>query len=235
MTLAPELPGAVEAIASLSARGVLVSLGHSACSAETALAAADAGARLVTHLGNAMGPLHHRAPGLLGAALADERLAVSVIADLVHTHPVFVRMAFTAKGASGVALVTDAVAAPPGPDPPRLADGTLAGSVLTMPGALSNAVHASTVSLPDAVTAASTTPARLLGLDDRGAIAPGRRADLVALETVDDGSWRVASVWVAGTRTGASPTPLPTKLGNDSTEIRTTSRLERPSLLRRSI
>jgi N-acetylglucosamine-6-phosphate deacetylase len=202
VTLAPELPGALDAIAALHAGGVLVSLGHSACSAETALAAADAGARLVTHLGNAMGPLHHRAPGLLGAALADDRLAVSVIADLLHTHPVFVRMAFTTKGGSGVALVTDAVAAPPGPEPPRLPDGTLAGSVLTMPGALSNAVFRSAVSLPDAVTAASTTPARLLGMDDRGTIAPGRRADLVALETVDDGSWRVASVWVAGTRTG---------------------------------
>ena len=87
-----------------------MSLGHSACTAEVAVDAADAGARLVTHLGNAMGPLHHRAPGLLGAALADDRLSVSLIADLVHTHPVFVRMAFAAKGARGVALVTDAVA-----------------------------------------------------------------------------------------------------------------------------
>jgi N-acetylglucosamine-6-phosphate deacetylase len=202
ITVAPELPGALDAVASLSDRGVLVSLGHSACTAEVADEAAGAGARLVTHLGNAMGPLHHRAPGLLGAALTDERLAVSVIADLVHTHPVFVRLAFDAKGAKGTALVTDAVASPRA-TPPRLPDGTLAGSVLTMDRAMSNTATYSAVPLADAVEAASTTPARLLGLSDRGAIASGRRADLVALEHVE-GGWRVASVWVSGTavRTG---------------------------------
>jgi N-acetylglucosamine-6-phosphate deacetylase len=198
ITLAPELPGALDAVASLTDRGVLVSLGHSACSAEVALEAAGVGARLVTHLGNAMGPLHQRAPGLVGAALVDERLHVSLIVDLVHTHPVFVRMAFTAKGAPGVALVTDAVPSAAGSPPPRLDDGTLAGSVLTMDAAISNVVRHSGVSLADAVKAASTTPARLLGLEDRGVIALGRRADLVALEP-EDGSWRVASVWVAGT------------------------------------
>jgi N-acetylglucosamine-6-phosphate deacetylase len=204
ITLAPELPGALDAITSLSNRGVLVALGHSACTAEVADDAAAAGARLVTHLGNAMGPLHHRAPGLLGAALADERLSVSVIADLVHTHPVFVRLAFAAKGARAVALVTDAVASSPGVEPPRLPDGTLAGSVLRMDRAVSNTVEHSAIALADAVAAASTTPARLLGLSDRGAIAPGRRADLVTLEHVD-GAWRVASVWVSGAavRTGA--------------------------------
>jgi N-acetylglucosamine-6-phosphate deacetylase len=204
LTLAPELPGAIDAIAALSGRGVLVSLGHSACTAEVAIDATEAGARLVTHLGNAMGPLHQRAPGLLGVALADDRLSVSVIADLVHTHPVFVRMAFTSKGAARVALVTDAVAAAPGRGAPRLPDGTLAGSVLTMDRAVSNVVHHSDVSLADAVHAASTTPARLLGLDDRGAITPGRRADLVALEPVGDDSWRVATVWIAGTRAWSS-------------------------------
>jgi N-acetylglucosamine-6-phosphate deacetylase len=214
VTLAPELPGALDAVTALSGRGVLVSLGHSACTAEVALEAAGAGARLVTHLGNAMGPLHHRSPGLLGAALADERLTVSVIADLVHTHPVFVRLAFTTKGARGVALVTDSVAVDAdgpgvprgsdlhrGPGPPRRRDGTLAGSVLTMAGAVSNVVHHSAVTLAEAVEAASTTPARLLGLDDRGAITPGRRADLVTLERVG-GVWGVASVWVAGTAVG---------------------------------
>jgi N-acetylglucosamine-6-phosphate deacetylase len=201
ITLAPELPGALDAIATLSSRGVLVSLGHSACTAEVALDAAGAGARLVTHLGNAMGPLHHRAPGLLGAALADERLSVSVIADLVHTHPLFVHLAFAAKGAGGVTLVTDAVASREGPGPPRLHDGTLAGSVLTMDGAVSNAVQHGAVSLADAVQAASTTPARLLGLRDRGAIARGMRADLVTLEH-GEGGWRVGSVWVAGAAVG---------------------------------
>jgi N-acetylglucosamine-6-phosphate deacetylase len=214
LTVAPELPGAIDAIAALSGRGVLVSLGHSACTAETAVDAADAGARLVTHLGNAMGPLHQRAPGLLGTALADDRLSVSVIADLVHTHPVFVRMAFAAKRPErdrnpGVALVTDAVAAPVAraPDrasPPRLADGTLAGSVLTMADAVSNVVRAGGVALADAVQAASSTPARLLGLDDRGSIEAGRRADLVALEPTG-GGWRAVSVWVAGHEAWRSP------------------------------
>jgi N-acetylglucosamine-6-phosphate deacetylase len=212
LTLAPDLPGALDAVEALSARGVLVSLGHSACSAETALAAAEAGARLVTHLGNAMGTMHQRAPGLLGAALADDRLSVSVIADLVHTHPLFVRLAFTAKTAHGVALVTDAVAAPPAPPgadgppgPPRLPDGTLAGSTLTMERAVSNAVRHCGTSFADALEAATTTPARLLGLDDRGAIAPARRADLVALEPTDDSSWRVAAVWVAGVEAWRAP------------------------------
>jgi len=200
VTLAPELPGALDAVAGLSARGVLVALGHSACDAETAQRAAAVGARLVTHLGNAMGPMRPRAPGLLGAALADDRLAVSVIADLVHSHPVFLRLAFEAKGAAGVALVTDSVAAAPGvPGPPRLPDGTLAGSVLTMDGALSNVVAHGAAGLADAVAAASTTPARLLGLADRGAITPGLRADLVALARGGAGTWTVASVWVAGT------------------------------------
>jgi N-acetylglucosamine-6-phosphate deacetylase len=205
LTIAPEVPGARDAIARLSRRGVLVALGHSACTAEVALDAVDAGARLVTHVGNAMGPLHHRAPGLVGVAFADDRLSVSLIADLVHTHPVFLRMAFSAKEARGVALVTDAVAATAGSRPrggdgsPRRPDGTLAGSVLRMDRAISNAVHRGGVTLAHAVEAASTTPARLLGLDDRGAIAPGRRADLVALKADGTGAWQVASVWVAGT------------------------------------
>jgi N-acetylglucosamine-6-phosphate deacetylase len=197
LTLAPELPGALDAIDGLSHEGVLVSVGHSACTVEQALAAADAGARLVTHFGNATGPFHQRAPGLFGAALADDRLAVSVIADLVHSHAAFVRMAFAAKSADGVALITDAVATDV-PEPPRLADGTLAGSILTMDRALHNVTQSCAVDLVDAVKAASATPARLLGLDDRGAIAPGRRADLAALERDRDGTYRVTATWVAG-------------------------------------
>jgi N-acetylglucosamine-6-phosphate deacetylase len=217
LTLAPELPGALDAVGALSERGVLVALGHSACSSEIALEAADAGARLVTHLGNAMGQVHQRAPGLVGAALTDDRLSVSVIADLVHTHPLFLRLAFAAKSARRVALVTDAVATQAGPirpgalepAPPRLADGTLAGSVLSMERAVSNVVGHCGVSLSDASASASTTPARLLGLHDRGAIVAGRRADLVALEPVGDRSWRVARVWVGGVEAWSAPAPRP--------------------------
>ncbi|HXQ59041.1 MAG TPA: amidohydrolase family protein [Acidimicrobiales bacterium] len=216
VTLAPELPGALAAIEALVGAGVLVSLGHSACDLEVARAAADAGARLVTHLGNAMGPFRPRAPGLLGAALSDDRLAVSLIADLVHIDPALVRIAFRSKGAARTVLVTDAVAVGPvGPyavatspgavgEPPRMADGTLVGSVLAMDRAVANTVTVAGIGLGDAIAAASTTPASLLGLDDRGAISPGRRADLVALGA----DLEVERVWVGGEpcwrrRTGA--------------------------------
>ncbi len=198
VTLAPELPGALDAIGRLAGAGVLVALGHSACDVEVAERAAEAGARLVTHLGNAMGPFAQRRPGLLGAALADDRLAVSLIADLVHVHPTLLRIAFLAKGPGRTVLVTDAVAvgpsAPADGGPPRMADGTLVGSVLRMDGAVANVVTGAGIALADAVAAASTVPAGLLGLDDRGLIALGRRADLVAL----DARLTVGTVWIGG-------------------------------------
>lgn len=204
MTLAPELTTACDAIALLCDRGVLVALGHSTATVEQARAATDAGARLVTHLFNGMGPLHHRRPGLVGAALTDGRLATSLIADLVHVHPTALGLAFAAKG-DGAVLVTDAVAwrrpdhagraIEVGADgAPRLTDGTLAGSALTMDAAVRNVVQHAGVSLSQAVAAASTTPARLLGLTDRGAVEPGRRADLVALAP----TLEVEAVWVGG-------------------------------------
>jgi N-acetylglucosamine-6-phosphate deacetylase len=208
VTLAPEAPDAVAAIEALVARGVLVSLGHSSATYDEAHAAANAGARLVTHCFNGMAPLHHREPALVGAALTDERLAVSVIADLVHVHPAAVNLAFRAKGNGRVILVTDSVAWQRGTVgevrmtfdgiAPRLADGTLAGSALTMDRALRNAVQECGVSLLDAVRAATSTPARLLGLDDRGEVLPGRRADLVALAP----DLTVETAWVCGRPAG---------------------------------
>jgi N-acetylglucosamine-6-phosphate deacetylase len=204
VTLAPELPNACEAIALLRERGVLVALGHSTATLEQVQAATDAGACLVTHLFNGMPPLHHRQPGLIGAALSDARLATSLIADLVHVHPAALRIAFAAKDDATV-LITDAVAwnrathagrhIDLGADgAPRLADGTLAGSALSMDAAVRNVVHAADVPVELAIAAASTAPARLLGLIDRGAIAPGRRADLVALTP----TLEVEAVWVGG-------------------------------------
>jgi N-acetylglucosamine-6-phosphate deacetylase len=206
VTLAPELPGALEAIESLVGAGVLVALGHSACEIERVGEAAAAGARLVTHLGNAMGPFRPRSPGILGGALADDRLAVSLIGDLVHVHPALLRIAFRAKGPGRTVLVTDAVAtgagsgitagttAPVDGGPPRMADGTLIGSVLTMDRAVRNTVEGAGIGLAEAVAAASGTPAALLGLEDRGWIAPGRRADLVAL----DPGLGAEKVWIGG-------------------------------------
>ncbi|HEU5081780.1 MAG TPA: amidohydrolase family protein [Acidimicrobiales bacterium] len=192
VTLAPEQAGADEAIRELVARGVVVSLGHSGADVATTSAAVDAGARMVTHLFNAMAAVHQREPGIAGAALADDRVVAGLIVDLVHVHPALVRTAFRAKGAAGIALVTDAVAWRAGhlaalevrlvDGAPRLADGTLAGSALTMDAAVRNAVHVAGVPVADALRAASTTPAEVLGDADRGRIAAGARADLVLLD-----------------------------------------------------
>ena len=212
VTLAPEGDLALEAVEALSARGVLVSLGHSSATYERATAAVDAGARLATHCFNAMAGLHHRTPGLAGAALTDDRMAVSLIADLAHVHPAMLRLAFRAKGADGVVLVTDAVAwrsgrigeiaihaddrASGGDGVPRLADGTIAGSALRMDAAVRNVVQSAGVALADAALAASTTPARLLGLDDRGRLEVGARADVVALSA----ELALAGTWITGQR-----------------------------------
>ena len=195
MTLAPERPGALDLVRDLCARGILVSIGHSDADAVTADAAFDAGARTVTHLGNAMRPLTAREPGVLGAALARDDVVVQLIADGHHLAPQTIRMAVRAAAGRWV-LVTDAVAAAGlgdgasslGGTPVevidgavRRADGTLAGSALTMLEAVRHAVSIG-IDLDDALTAASSTPARLLGRDDLGRIAPGALADVIVLD-----------------------------------------------------
>ena len=197
VTLAPELPRALDVVRELVAAGVVVSAGHSSASAEEATAAIDAGVRAVTHLFNAMGPLHHRDPGLAGVALSDERVRVGAIADGIHLHPATVALAARALG-DRLCLVTDAVAAlgmPAGrvplgvleafatEDGVRLADGTLAGSDLSLDRAVRNLVAFAGVSLPEAVAAATMAPAALLGLGDRGVIRTGAVADLTLLDT----------------------------------------------------
>lgn len=211
MTIAPEADpdGALTAL--LLEHGVTVAIGHSSSAYEVAVSAADRGARLVTHLFNAMSPLHHRAPGVAGAALDDDRLTPSLIADLVHVHPVALRAAIARK--RNVALVTDAVAADAGTvggvtlreqdGAARLADGTLAGSVLTMAQAVRNVVGLG-VPLARAVEMAATVPCEVLGLTDRGRLAVGARADLVAL---DRETLAVRAVWHAGIRVTFPPPP----------------------------
>lgn len=204
ITLAPEQQGATDAVEALRRRGITVALGHSTATYEEAEEAAAAGAALVTHCFNGMGPLHHRRPGLLGAALSDDRLAVSVIADLVHVHPAALVLAFRAKGPDRVVVVTDAVAWEAADlrelgvqfdgRAPALPDGTLAGSAVTMDQSVRNLVHEVGIPLEHVVRAASTTPAEVVGAHDRGRIEAGRRADLVAL---DDGL-AVAATWVDG-------------------------------------
>jgi N-acetylglucosamine-6-phosphate deacetylase len=210
VTLAPERPDATAAIRRLAEAGVLVSIGHTAATAAEVRAAADAGARMVTHLFNAQRPLGHREPGVPGQALADERLAVGLIADLHHVAAPIVAVVF--RSAPGrVALVTDATAAlgmppgryrlggqdvvlGPGGEPPRRDDGTVAGAALPLDAAVRNVVVCG-VDPAAALAAATSVPARLLGREDVGRLAVGARADLVWWSDDLD----VRRVWVAGT------------------------------------
>ncbi len=196
VTLAPEADPGLEATRLLTGLGVVVALGHSTVDYDGATAAADAGARMVTHLFNGMGALHHRVPGLPGAALGDPRLVPSIIADFVHVHPVLVKVALQVR--TDAVLVTDSVATGP-PVVERdgaayLRDGTLAGSTITMDTAVRN-VASLGVPLARAVRYATANPARVLGANDRGRIVAGARADLVAL---DPTTLAVRAVWVGG-------------------------------------
>jgi N-acetylglucosamine-6-phosphate deacetylase len=217
VTLAPELPGGLDMLRDLVDRGVVVSLGHSSATAAEATSAVDAGARWVTHLFNAMAPLHHREAGLAGVALTDERLAVGLIADGLHVDPLVVAIAARSVG-SRLTLVTDAVAAlgmpagrwalgdieaRSGDDGVRLADGTLAGSLLSLDRAVANLTTFTGAGLDDALTAASSAPARLLGVDaERGVLAPGARGDLVLLDHTDRTGIGSDSLEVAATIIG---------------------------------
>jgi N-acetylglucosamine-6-phosphate deacetylase len=178
VTLAPELPGALALIARLRARGIAVALGHSGADADMARAAFDAGARLVTHVFDAMPPLHHRSPGLAGAALVDERIWVPAIADGVHVHPLVLELVRRAAGRRAL-LVTDATPAADAPagrhrmagieiealaGAARTPDGTLAGSTLTLDRAVRNWARMTEATLADALWAAGEGPRAAAGL-----------------------------------------------------------------------
>lgn len=195
VTLAPELPGALDLVTALSERGVVVSAGHSVATYEESLRAFAAGIRYGTHLFNGMPSPGHRAPGLAGALLTDARPTVGLIADGIHSHSAMVDLAWRALGSGRLNLVTDAMAAlgiPPGrhrlaefevevdDTGARLPDGTLAGSVLSLDVALRNVMAWSGCSLGEVLPAVTTTPAALLGLaSERGRVVPGYAADLV--------------------------------------------------------
>lgn len=204
ITVAAECPGADEAWAWARARGVVASVGHSGADADTARSAFGAGAAMVTHLFNGMSGLDHRHPGVAAAALLDAHVAAGLIADGVHVHPDLIRLAFRAKGPDGIVLVTDAVGWRAGTvghldighdgTAPRLADGTLAGSSLTLDRAVANVVSWGAADLVGAVRSATTSPADLLGRPDLGRISPGARADLAAL----DADGRCTATWLGG-------------------------------------
>ena len=201
VTIAPELPGALDVIAALVTRGVVVSIGHTDCSAAQFAAARVAGARYVTHLFNGMRPFAHRDPGPVGSALTDDEVVVGLICDGIHVDPVAVRLAWRALGPHRLNLVTDAVGGRLGVDSldvsggeVRNAEGVLAGSVLSLDEAVRNLVAFTGCSVPDAVATVTSTPANLLGLADRGRLVAGARADV----TVLDPALRVIATVVGG-------------------------------------
>ncbi len=208
VTLAPELPNALQLTQYLRRRGVIVSAGHSMATYNQALVAFEAGIVYGTHLFNAMPPLAHREPGLAGALLTNPEATVGLIADGIHTHPAMVAMAWHCKGSDRITLVTDGMAAlgmPPGQyrlgdievvvseDSARLVDGTLAGSIATPDVALRNIQRFTGCSLREALETLTSTPAALLGLN-KGRIGVGYDADL----TVIDAGGEVVMTVVAG-------------------------------------
>ena len=208
VTMAPELEGGLELVRALAAAGIRVSLGHSGATHDEAMAAIDAGARHATHLFNRMRPMTHRDPGLTGAILASEEIAAELICDGVHVHPAAMRVAIAAKRPDRVMAITDGTAGSGLPrgakatlggqpitvgDTATLADGTIAGSVLTMDRAFATLVGIG-IPLHEAALMCATTPARELGLQGLGIIAEGGRADLAVL----DASLRVRQTWIGG-------------------------------------
>jgi N-acetylglucosamine-6-phosphate deacetylase len=195
MTIAPELPGAVEMIREAASRGVCISLGHSDATLAQTQAGVEAGGRHATHTFNAMRPLDHREPGILGDVLSDPRITADVIADGVHVHPEVLKIFLRAKGPEGAVLITDAMSATGmGDGRFRLGgfevevrgdrcehEGKLAGSVLTLDRAVRNITTFASWSLQDAVRLATLNPARVLGRNDIGILAPGAQADFILL------------------------------------------------------
>ena len=197
VTIAPEMPGAVDFIRWLHEQGIIVSVGHSNANYKQVQEGIQAGISHVTHLFNAMRGLHHREPGVVGAALTSPELTVEIIADGIHIHPIVLKILTKIKEGEKVVLITDAMRAAGLKEgtydlggqevivtkgQARLKDETLAGSVLTMDKAVKNMVNKVGIQLPKAIQMASFNPARSIGIDDKkGSLEPGKDADIVIL------------------------------------------------------
>jgi N-acetylglucosamine-6-phosphate deacetylase len=200
MTIAPELPGAMEVIAEAARRKVCVSIGHSDADMNTSRAAVQAGARHATHTFNAMRPLDHREPGIIGETLTNNHLSADIIADGIHVAPEIIELFLHEKGVDRAVLITDAISATGMPDgtyqlgPIQVevrdgkctSNGSLAGSVLTMDRAVRNVTKFAGWSLQNAVRAATLNAARAAGLPQHGEIAPGAEANLVVLNSAGE-------------------------------------------------
>lgn len=197
VSLAPELEGAIEIVELLSLCGVIPSLGHSGANFNQTLIAAKKGLKHITHIFNAMTTVHHREPGPAGAALVTPELSIEVIADGIHVHPAMLQLLWNTKG-DRMILVSDAIAAAGLPDGcynfagqriivkgyrAEVPGGRLAGSTITMLDAVKNIIKFTSLTLPQAVRLASANPAAVLGLKNKGRIAPGFDADLVILDS----------------------------------------------------
>lgn len=217
ITIAPELPNALEAIEILVGNAVVVAVGHTDADYETTQRAFHAGARILTHAFNAMAGIHHRAPGPVIAAFEDDRITLELVLDGHHVRTEVAGLAF-ASAPGRVALITDAMAGADAPDGAYslgslvadVHDGiatiagtdTIAGSTLTQDVALRIAIERVGLAPADAVAALTLTPARALGLERRhGLLAPGYAADAVLL----DAKWQVEQVWAAGRTVTARP------------------------------
>jgi N-acetylglucosamine-6-phosphate deacetylase len=200
MTLAPELPHALELIEHVTAAGVRVTVGHSMATAEETLAAIAAGATSSTHLFNAMRPLDHREPGIVGTVLDRADIYAEAICDGVHVHPAIVRLWLKMKGEERAILVTDGMSATGMPDGTYtlgdfevvvkggvcLSGETLAGSVLTMDRAVANVQKFTGTSLGAAVRLASGNPARMMGMPQLSLMTPGRPANFNVFDAAGD-------------------------------------------------
>ncbi|MGN7469879.1 N-acetylglucosamine-6-phosphate deacetylase [Brevibacillus sp. SAFN-007a] len=217
VTIAPEQPEALEAIAWLKEQGVIVSAGHTGATFAQAAEAVEAGVRHFTHCFNAMTGLHQREPGGVGAAMYYEQVSTELIADGIHVHPAVMNILYRVKTARRLALVSDSMRAAAlcegtydlggqevhvRDNQAKLADGTLAGSVLTLNRAVGNMVALSGVPLPEAVEMASRTPASILGYGERkGRLAVGYDADMAVL----DENFDVTMTFVAGKKVYVRP------------------------------
>lgn len=197
MTIAPELPGALEVMNDAAKKGVVLSIGHSKANYDQILLAIDNGANHVTHMFNAMNPFHHRKPGVVLQALMRDELKVELIADKLHVHPAVMELLLRLKGASGIILITDSIRAGGmhageyqfadqkvtiKDEKVYMDDGTLAGSALTLNKAIKNMIQTANAKLTESVRMASLNGAKVVGAKNRGILAVGKKADIVVMD-----------------------------------------------------